>query len=97
MHRKGVFIFLAAILWLGIGIKAAHAQSDTPRYEVSGVVTSIRQDENFYQIDADLIRSHPHHFFGVGGMCRRGDQLAGIGASAGAGHPAGTAAVWRHA
>ena len=50
MHRKGVFIFLAAILWLGIGIKAAPAQSDTPRYEVSGVVTTIRQDGDFYRL-----------------------------------------------
>src|SRR5690348_9418204 len=67
MHKKGVFTILAAIVWLGIGIKAAHAQTDTPRYEVSGVVTAIRQDSNFYHLEPDFFFPHPNHYFGFGG------------------------------
>ncbi len=66
MHRKGVFILLAAIVSLAYGIQEARAQTETPRYETSIVFTAIRQNDDFYQLNNDFAPRIRHNF-GVGG------------------------------
>lgn len=66
MHKSSVFILVAIFAFLTVGAKAAHAQSDTPKFEASAVFTAIRQNDDFYQIIEGFDPRIRHNYGGGG-------------------------------